>query len=142
MVDSLDQAARSAVMARVRSKNTRPEMIVRKLVFAAGYRYRLHVSKLPGSPDLVFASRKKVIFIHGCFWHLHENCRRARVPKSRVEFWSKKLKNNKERDQRVLEILTTSGWDVKVIWECELGEMEILKNNLITFLGSPKYLKD
>ena len=135
MVDSLDQAARSAVMARVRGKNTRPEMIVRKLVFAAGYRYRLHVRKLPGSPDLVFTSRKKVIFVHGCFWHRHDNCSSSRIPKSRVDFWSDKLNGNKARDQRNQTALIEAGWQVLVVWECELGNLIVLQDRLRLFLG-------
>lgn len=137
MVDSLDQAARSAVMARVRGKNTRPEMIVRKLVFAAGYRYRLHVRKLPGSPDLVFPSRKKVIFVHGCFWHRHDNCASSRLPKSRVGFWSDKLNGNKARDARNYEVLVQAGWQVLVIWECELGDLSMLEETVRIFLGPP-----
>jgi DNA mismatch endonuclease (patch repair protein) len=135
MVDSIDQATRSAVMARVRGKNTQPELIVRKLVFAAGYRYRLHVRNLPGSPDLVFPSRKKVIFVHGCFWHRHDNCVRARMPKSRVEFWSEKLNGNKARDERTFEALAQSGWQIHVVWECELGDREMLEEKLRSFLG-------
>lgn len=135
MVDSLDPAARSAVMSRVRGKDTRPEMIVRKLVFAAGYRYRLHVRTLPGSPDLVFPSRKKVIFVHGCFWHRHENCSLARMPKSRVEFWSEKLNGNRARDERAFEALAEAGWQVLVVWECELREREKLEEKLRSFLG-------
>lgn len=135
MVDSLDQAARSAHMARVRGKNTRPEMIVRKLVFASGYRYRLHVRKLPGSPDLVFPSRKKVIFVHGCFWHRHDNCAASRIPKSRVEFWSDKLNGNKVRDARNREALIQAGWEVLVIWECELDDLMMLEDRLRIFLG-------
>jgi DNA mismatch endonuclease (patch repair protein) len=137
MVDSLDQAARSALMSRVRGKNTRPEMIVRKLVFAAGYRYRLHVRKLPGSPDLVFPSRKKVIFVHGCFWHRHDNCAASRIPKSRVDFWSDKLNGNKARDERNREGLTAAGWQVLVIWECELDDLTMLEDRLRIFLGPP-----
>lgn len=137
MVDSIDQAARSAVMARVRGKNTRPELIVRKLVFAAGYRYRLHVRTLPGSPDLVFPGRKKVIFVHGCFWHRHDDCNLARMPKSRVEFWRDKLNGNKARDARSYDALRRAGWHVHVVWECELGDLAALENNLRTFLGTP-----
>lgn len=137
LVDSLDQAARSAVMARVRGKNTRPEMTVRKLVFAAGYRYRLHVRKLPGSPDLVFHSRKKVIFVHGCFWHRHDNCAASRIPKSRVDFWSSKLNDNKVRDQRNREALIEVGWKVLVVWECELSNLPMLEERLRLFLGPP-----
>ncbi|WP_445233914.1 very short patch repair endonuclease [Duganella rhizosphaerae] len=135
MVDSIDQAARSALMARIRGKNTRPELIVRKLVFAAGYRYRLHVRTLPGSPDLVFPGRKKVIFVHGCFWHLHDNCNLARIPKSRVEFWSDKLNGNKARDARSYDALRQAGWQVHVVWECQLGDLAALEEDLHVFLG-------
>lgn len=124
-------------MARVRGKNTQPELIVRKLLFAAGYRYRLHVRTLPGSPDLTFPGRKKVIFVHGCFWHLHANCNRSRMPKSRVEFWSEKLNANKTRDARISDALIRSGWKVLVIWECELDDLVALEERLKTFLESP-----
>ncbi len=136
MVDSIDQAARSALMSRIRGKNTRPELIVRKLVYAAGYRYRLHVRKLPGSPDLVFAGRKKVIFVHGCFWHLHDNCKGSRIPKTRVEFWREKLHGNKLRDERTAETLRLAGWDVLVVWECELSDLNVLEHIVRAFLGS------
>ncbi|MBJ7312183.1 very short patch repair endonuclease [Rugamonas sp. CCM 8940] len=136
MVDSIDQAARSALMGKIRGKNTRPELIVRKLVYAAGYRYRLHVRKLPGSPDLVFAGRKKVIFVHGCFWHLHDNCKGGRIPKSRVEFWREKLNGNKLRDERTTETLRLAGWDVLVVWECELSDLDVLEHIVREFLGS------
>jgi DNA mismatch endonuclease (patch repair protein) len=122
-------------MARVRGKNTQPELIVRKLVFAAGYRYRLHVRGLPGSPDLVFPSRKKVIFVHGCFWHRHDNCQRASTPKSRVEFWNEKFERNKRRDKSTLETLIQTGWQVHVVWECELSNREDLEKKLRSFLG-------
>lgn len=136
MVDSIDQAARSALMARVRGKNTKPELIVRKMVFAAGYRYRLHVRTLPGKPDLVFPSRKKVIFVHGCFWHFHANCKRARIPKSHVEFWSEKLNTNKARDDRTRRALIQAGWEVYVVWECELHDHRALEENLRSFLDT------
>lgn len=135
MVDSINQAKRSELMARVRGKNTRPELIVRKLIFSAGYRYRLHVRNLPGTPDLVFPSRKKVIFVHGCFWHLHDNCRRARMPKSRIEFWTHKLNGNKIRDERIFRALVTAGWKIHIVWECELRNKELLKENILSFLG-------
>jgi DNA mismatch endonuclease (patch repair protein) len=122
-------------MARVRGKNTRPELIVRKLLFATGYRYRLHVRNLPGSPDLVFPSRKKVIFVHGCFWHRHDNCGRARMPKSRVEFWSEKLNGNKDRDERAFKALAQAGWQFHVVWECELSDRDTLEEELRSFLG-------
>jgi len=107
-------------MARVRSKNSRPEMLVRKLVFSLGYRYRLHRKDLPGCPDLVFSGRRKVIFVHGCFWHRHQDCALARLPKSRLDFWIPKLEANKQRDERNKSALTKRGWKVLTIWECGL----------------------
>jgi DNA mismatch endonuclease (patch repair protein) len=122
MVDTLSTAERSEIMSRVRGKDTRPEMVVRRLVHKAGFRYRLHVSDLPGRPDLVFPKRKKVIFIHGCFWHSHSGCPHARVPKSRTNFWTAKFESNKTRDERNSHALTEAGWDVLVLWECELRD--------------------
>jgi DNA mismatch endonuclease (patch repair protein) len=132
MVDSVSSDRRSEIMSRVRSKDTRPEMIVRRMLHKAGYRYRLHVANLPGKPDLVFAGRRKVIFIHGCFWHLHD-CGQARMPKSRVEFWGKKLRANRERDERNLAELRRLGWGVFSVWECQLRNAELL-DELIRFL--------
>ena len=109
-------------MSRVRSKDSRPEMFVRRLVFALGYRYRLHVSGIPGRPDLVFGGRRKVIFVHGCFWHRHAHCALARLPKSRLEFWLPKLEANRRRDQENVRTLHRKGWAVLTIWECELGD--------------------
>ena len=126
MVDTVSVARRSEIMSRVRNKDTRPELFVRRLIHNAGFRYRLHVSKLPGSPDLVFPGRKKVIFVHGCFWHSHEGCQNARVPKSRADFWMSKLEANKERDERNMHALMDEGWKVLVIWECELRDPELL----------------
>ncbi|MES2741029.1 MAG: very short patch repair endonuclease [Pseudomonadota bacterium] len=134
MVDSLTPAGRSAVMAKVRGKNTRPELIVRKLLFAEGYRYRLHVRTLPGSPDLVFAARKKIIFVHGCFWHRHDDCPAARMPKSREDFWGRKLNGNKARDARIQDELTRAGWHVLTVWECELDNLQMLMDRLRLFL--------
>lgn len=127
MVDTVTTTRRSEIMSRVRCKDTRPEMLVRRLVHGAGYRYRLHVSGLPGRPDLVFAARKKVIFIHGCFWHSHAACPNARIPKSRTEFWSTKLQTNKERDVRNLKALADAGWKVLVLWECELQNPALMQ---------------
>ncbi|MGA3372841.1 MAG: very short patch repair endonuclease [Terracidiphilus sp.] len=103
-MDTIPPSKRSEVMARVRSKDSRPELLIRRLVFAMGYRYRLHARDLPGCPDLVFRSRQKVIFVHGCFWHPHENCALARMPKSRPEFWGPKLEGNRQRDAKNLEL--------------------------------------
>lgn len=136
MVDTLTAAARSERMSRVRAKDTKPEMIVRRLVHGLGYRYRLHDRRLPGSPDLVFRSRQKVIFVHGCFWHRHPDptCKLARMPKSRQEFWGPKLEGNRERDERNSAMLDREGWRQMVVWECECRHEEQLRNKLRDFL--------
>ncbi len=121
-------------MSRIRAKNTRPEMLVRRLVFAAGYRYRLHMATLPGKPDLVFFRRRKVIFVHGCFWHLHRDCPRARMPKSRIDFWSTKLFGNRRRDEMQLLALAEMGWQVLTLWECELADLDALGARIAAFL--------
>lgn len=125
-------------MALVRGKNTRPELAVRKLVFALGYRYRLHARDLPGNPDMVFRNRRKVIFIHGCFWHRHPSatCTLARLPKSRLEFWLPKLEGNKRRDDRNKRALVRDGWKVLTIWECQLGKMGRLEKTIRRFLDA------
>jgi DNA mismatch endonuclease (patch repair protein) len=132
-VDTVPQSKRSEIMARVRSKDTRPELVVRQVVFALGYRYRLHVKTLPGSPDLVFRSRHKVIFVHGCFWHGHD-CARGQRPSSNKDFWERKLSKNHDRDQRTLGKLKEAGWDVLTIWECETRNLDELKTRLVEFL--------
>jgi DNA mismatch endonuclease (patch repair protein) len=111
-------------------------MLVRRLVFAEGYRYRLHDRKLPGCPDLVFKSRRKVIFVHGCFWHRHANCALARMPKSRLDFWEPKLAANKERDTQNKKLLAKEGWNVLTIWECELKNAERLRRTIKGFLDA------
>ena len=113
---------RSRIMRAVKSKDTTPEIAVRRLVHSLGYRYRLHRRELPGKPDLVFAPRKKVIFVHGCFWHGHDCKRGARIPKSNTNYWRQKISRNRERDAVTLHKLKTSGWDVLVIWECEVRD--------------------
>ena len=135
-MDSLSQVRRSEIMSRVRSKNTRPEMLVRRLVFSMGYRYRLHSQDLPGKPDLVFRPKRKVVFVHGCFWHRHDDCGRARLPKSREEFWIPKLEANRERDKRNGEALCESGWEVLTIWECQLADSDLLRKSLREFLDA------
>jgi DNA mismatch endonuclease, patch repair protein len=137
-VDSLSPRERSDIMARVRSKNSRPELAVRKLVFGLGYRYRLHARELPGCPDLVFRPRRKVIFVHGCFWHRHSNCALARMPKSRLEFWEPKLQGNRERDDRNKKALHGEGWKVLTIWECQLDNVERLKKVIRRFLDAQR----
>jgi DNA mismatch endonuclease, patch repair protein len=137
-VDSLTPRERSQVMAGVRSKDTRPELLVRKLVFALGYRYRLHKRSLPGCPDLVFAPRGKVIFVHGCFWHRHSRCTLARLPKSRIDFWVPKLEGNKRRDEKNRRALTRQGWKVLTIWECQLSKTDHLSAVIRRFLDAER----
>jgi len=124
-------------MARIRSKDTKPEMRVRRLVHGLGYRYRLHAKDLPGRPDLVFRPRRKVIFIHGCFWHRHEGCSRNRSPKSpeRREYWRTKLLGNVQRDRRNIEALGGMGWRALIIWECETSNLDLVAEEVRRFLG-------
>lgn len=125
-------------MRRIRSKSTAIEMTVRRTVHSLGYRYRLHDRKLPGKPDLVFSSRHKVIFVHGCFWHQHpdSSCKIVREPKSKQGYWVPKLDRNKARDADHLAALRQAGWDVLVVWECGVeGDQELLRNQLKLFLG-------
>src|ERR1039458_246842 len=110
-------------MSLIRCKDTKPEISIRQMVFALGHRYRLHVSDLPGKPDLVFSRLRKVIFVHGCFWHRHPRCPMARLPKSKLEFWLPKLSENRRRDQRVIRKLRSDGWKVLVVWECQLNDL-------------------
>ena len=137
-MDSVSSQRRSEIMGRVRSRDTRPELIVRRLAHSMGYRYRLHSQDLPGRPDLVFRSRKKVIFVHGCFWHRHQGCALARIPKSRQDFWIPKFEANKSRDMRTEEALRQAGWQVLVVWECELGDLPSLKNKIEEFLDAKR----
>ena len=136
MVDTLSSAARSERMARIRGKDTKPEMLVRRLVHSMGYRYRLHRRDLPGTPDLTFSSRRKIIFVHGCFWHRHPDsaCKLSRVPKSRLEFWLPKLEANAARDMVNEASLREAGWDVLTVWECDLKDLAALKLKLEKFL--------
>jgi len=120
------QLTRSELMARVRSKNTGPELLVRRALWAAGIRYRLHYKNLPGCPDLVLAGQRTVVFVHGCFWHRHDGCPRNRTPKSRVEWWTAKFARNTDRDAEARALLEASGWRVLVIWECEAERTECL----------------
>jgi len=121
-------------MSRVRNKNSKVEVKVRQLVHSMGFRYRLHAASLPGHPDLVFSGRKKVLFVHGCFWHRHENCALARLPKSRLDFWVPKLEGNRERDLRNQEQLERMGWRYMVVWECELRDPVNLMERIRAFL--------
>lgn len=121
-------------MRRIRSRDTGPEWIVRRLVHGLGYRYRLHRKDLPGKPDLVFPSRQKVIFIHGCFWHSH-GCSLSHTPKSNLGYWLPKLERNRRRDEAVREALKAEGWDTLVIWECQTADPEQVAASIRQFLG-------
>lgn len=134
--DKLSPAERSRLMKRIRGKNTKPEMYVRKMVWGMGKRYRLHGKDLPGKPDLVFRKAKKAIFVHGCFWHLHSGCSRYRLPLSRVDFWLPKLTENKRRDGRNIRALRRLGWRVLVVWECQLRHSDQLQRKLERFFTS------
>lgn len=121
-------------MSAVRGRDTKPEMVVRRLLFSMNYRYRLHCRELPGRPDVVFAGRCKAIFVHGCFWHRHPGCRKTTSPKKRAAFWAEKFDRNVERDQRAEERLVEMGWRSLVVWECETGAPEDLAPRLKRFL--------
>jgi DNA mismatch endonuclease, patch repair protein len=123
-------------MGRVKGKNTRPELTLRRLLHGMGYRFRLNRPDLPGSPDVVMAGRKTAIFVHGCFWHRHGDCKYCYTPKSNVEFWKKKFRENVERDLRVQEELVRMGWSVKIVWECELADTDGLRSKLTAYLDA------
>ena len=135
-MDVHDKKTRSYNMSRIRSKNTKPEMLVRKHLFSKGFRYRLHDKKLPGKPDIILPKYRTVILVHGCFWHGHENCKYYVVPKTRTEWWLNKINKNKERDAKNISALREAGWNVLVIHECELkkDKFEITMRNTINKL--------
>ena len=135
-MDSITREQRSANMAAVRGKNTRPEIAVRRLLYGLGYRYRLHVANLPGRPDIVFRKRRCVVFINGCFWHGHD-CPRGSAPASNVEFWQRKIEGNRERDQRVHRQLRKDGWRILTVWQCETRDETRLTRRLHRFLDYP-----
>lgn len=134
MVDNRTKASRSALMSRITGKNTAPELIVRRLIHSLGYRFRLYRRDLPGNPDIVFASRRKIIFVNGCFWHAH-GCRIGRPPKSRPEFWGPKLDRNQTRDRHNKSLLRKQGWSVLTVWQCQTRSTTKLQNRLVSFLG-------
>jgi len=130
VVDNVSSERRSHMMAQIRSKNTSPEMRVRKAVHALGLRFRLHRSDLPGKPDIVFPKLNTALFVHGCFWHQHSGCKRAQTPKSSTKFWTDKFRANADRDARNVAALRDAGWAVQVIWECETKDPETLRQAL------------
>ena len=141
-MDIWDKNKRSECMSKIRSKNTKPELVLRKALFARGFRYRVNVPNLPGKPDIVLPKYKTIIFLHGCFWHRHESCKYAYTPKTNTEFWINKITSKTERDKANFQKLTALGWNVVTVWECEIRhtykhnlallidrvEVEILKN--------------
>lgn len=139
MVDRLTAQERSAFMARIRSRDTRPELVVRRLLHETGYRYHLHHKPLAGRPDLAFTKRRKAVFVHGCFWHGHEGCALAHIPKTRSDYWREKFERNRARDARNLAKLDADGWDALVVWECEVADPPALAARLMAFLGLPRW---
>ena len=133
VMDTRTPEQRRRIMQAVQSKNTKPELVVRRLLHGMGYGYRLHRKDLPGRPDIVLISRRKAIFVHGCFWHGHD-CRKGKLPKSRLEYWKSKLERNKERDKEKSETLEALGWSVLVIWQCEMVDLDILSTRLRSFV--------
>lgn len=134
-MDSMTPEQRSRLMSRIRAKDTKPELAVRSLIHRMGYRFRLHDRKLPGTPDIVFASRRKVILVHGCFWHGHA-CQKGRRPQTRADYWNEKIDNNRKRDRRCRSQLKRLGWSSLVVWECEIRRTEALIEKLSNFLES------
>lgn len=129
---------RSQIMRSVRQARTNPEMIVRRWLHSNGYRFRTNSRELPGSPDIVFTRRRKVIFVHGCFWHRHPGCRYASTPKTRTEFWKEKFVRNVERDKLKTDELVAGGWSVMAVWECQTRDMDRLSATIVGFLGPPR----
>lgn len=125
-------------MSRVRQRDTLPEITVRRLLFKLGYRYRVNVGGLYGKPDVVFSKKRKAIFVHGCFWHQHKKCSRGKIPKTNLDYWEPKLARNVERDKEVRRKMKSAGWQVLIVWECELKDIAKLASKLIKFLGPPK----
>ena len=123
-------------MRQIKSRDTRPEMVVRRLVHASGYRYRLHVANLPGKPDLVFRSLKRIIEVRGCFWHQHTGCIDSHIPQTRMEYWIPKLSRNQQRDKDNLRRLRKSGWTILIVWECQTADQEKLQKRLLRFLSN------
>lgn len=139
MSDIVTSAVRSRMMSGIRGKNTRPEIIVRKSLFAAGYRFRLHRKDLPGAPDIVLPSRKVAVFVNGCFWHMHAKCQYSKLPSTRLAFWQQKLEANVARDQKSIDALVRSGWRVLTVWECitrNAATMETLQESLARWIES------
>jgi DNA mismatch endonuclease, patch repair protein len=132
-MDRLTPQHRSWLMSRVKGRDTTPELVVRRMLHALGYRYRLHRKDLPGKPDIVFGPRKKIVFIHGCFWHGHR-CPKGRLPKSNAVFWREKIEANKARDRKHARKLRALGWQVLSVWQCHLKEPLAVRQRIVDFL--------
>lgn len=141
-MDKISVERRRANMQAIRSVGMKPELIVRKLAHALGHRFRLHRKDLPGKPDLVFGRKRKVIFVHGCFWHLHKNCVDGRMPKSNLGYWKPKLLRNVERDAKHVAALQAAGWKSIIIWECETKDVSKLTRKIARFLGEARRLSN
>lgn len=138
-MDKLSRKQRSALMAKIRSKNTKPELFVRRLAHRLGFRFRLHKADLPGRPDLVFARLRKVVFVNGCFWHAHQCPHGKRIPAANRDYWIRKRRRNSRRDRMALMRLQNDGWVALTIWECELAEPERLARRLWQFLAGSRW---
>lgn len=139
MPDTRSPEQRRRIMQAVKSRDTKPEWIVRKALHRLGYRYRVHARDLPGKPDVVFRKRRKAIFVHGCFWHMH-GCRIGQLPKSRLDYWVPKLERNRQRDREKQDLLAAQGWTILVIWQCETKDVAALEFRLQRFLGPPRFV--
>ena len=137
MTDRISRENRSRIMSRIKGRDTKPEIRIRRLVHGLGYRYRLYRRDLPGTPDLVFPGRRKIIFVHGCFWHQHD-CPRGSRPSSNKRFWKAKLRKNVERDNKNISALIAAGWSILIIWECEIKSLTALSARITSFLEQPR----
>lgn len=135
MSDVFSKDDRSRIMSKISCKDTKPEILVRRILHKMGFRYRLHVNDLPGTPDIVLPRHKKIIFVHGCFWHGHEGCNRSKRPKTNVDFWNQKIDGNIERDEKTKEELEEMGWKVLVIWQCQTRDLESLEQIILKFMS-------
>ena len=124
------------MMSKIRSNNTKPEILLRKALFAKGLRYKINDKKLQGKPDIVLSKYKTVIFVHGCFWHNHKGCKRAHLPKSNIEYWENKIRTNEERDFKNKEVLKKLGWNIIVVWECELNTKEKIEQTVMKLIAN------
>ena len=133
-MDVFSRRKRSQIMSRISGKNTKPEILVRSILHRMGYRFRVHKKDLPGKPDITLPKHKKVIFVHGCFWHGHKNCPRSKRPGTNIEFWNKKIDGNIERDKKNIQSLESLGWKTLVLWTCEIKNQDVLMHKLISFM--------